>query len=248
MWPRGSGETRRAVVPDVYKGRVTDWGEDALAELRAAAFRGDGGAGVEVLRARPLGPVLQYAGDVLAAAVRQRADDAERLARKCLEELDGRGRPGDAELAAELAAVLGSPRERAALTPAPVDLAALGAALEGDPGEAWVVDLRRGDVLPALDLVDEPAFDPEGSEYDPGRWLGFWPGGPHPRDAADFASAVEDEDLRARLLAAHARDRFAEEVEPVLGRWRFFLEERRRGRARHWLAGQGYRPVPRPFL
>ncbi|MGI5164835.1 hypothetical protein ACQEU3_10820 [Spirillospora sp. CA-253888] len=224
---------------------MTDWGEDALIQLRAAAYRGDGRAGAGVLGAQPLGPVLQYAGDVLVAALRQRVPEAERLARKCLEELDGRGRPGDAELAAELTAALGAPRDRGALTEVPADLGALGTALEGDPGEIWVLDLRRGDLLTPDDLEDEPAFDAHAPEYDAQRWLVFGPTGPHPRDMADFAGSVGDGPLRERLVRAVEEGRFADEAGPVAARWRFFKEERQRGRARHWLAEYGYRPGPR---
>ncbi|WP_433328535.1 hypothetical protein [Spirillospora sp. CA-294931] len=177
---------------------MTDWDEPALARLRAAAYRRDGAAGLDVLRDRPLGPVLQYAGDVLAAAlVRDRAG-AERAARKCLEELDGRGAPGDAELAAELAAALGTARRASDLAEVPVDLGTLGARLGGDGG-AHAVDLRRGDVV-ELDEIDEADADPDG-------WLTFWPDGTAQPGLAD--------------------------------------EERRRGRARAWLARHGYRAGPR---
>jgi hypothetical protein len=45
---------------------VTEWDEEALARLRAAAHTGNGD--VALLGGRPLEPVLQYAGDVLVAA------------------------------------------------------------------------------------------------------------------------------------------------------------------------------------
>ncbi|GAA4092040.1 hypothetical protein [Actinomadura miaoliensis] len=177
---------------------MTGWDEPSLARLRAAAYRWDGAAGMDVLRARPLGPVLQYAGDVLVAALEQDVSGAEAMARKCLEELDGRDLPGDAELADELSAALGAPRGPE-LTRVPVDLGALAAALD-DPGP-HAVDLRTGDVVPA----DEAgASFTDSLEYEPERWLALWgePGG--------------DRD-----------------------------EDRRRGRARRWLAERGCRPGPR---
>ncbi|MEO3822298.1 hypothetical protein [Actinomadura sp. B10D3] len=159
---------------------MAEWDEDALARLRGAAHRGLGDAGV--LRERPLTPVLQYAGDVLVAALAQgrRVRD---LAETCLAELDRRGQPGDAELAAELGAALGA-RPSTGLASLPVDLGAVAAAM--DDG-FQVLDPERGDVLPA----------------DEGNGLPIPPG-----------VLPEGEDAR-------------------------------RGSAREWLAGQGYRPVPR---
>ncbi|MFC6884071.1 MULTISPECIES: hypothetical protein [Actinomadura] len=154
-----------------------DWDAGALRGLRSAVHRRDGAAGLRLIRDRPLAPVLQYAGDALVAALAEGEPDAERYARKCLEELDGRGLPGDAELAADLAAALGAPRPAPALTPVPADLGTLADALEGD-GVAHVLDLARGDVLEPDELEDEPAFDGESEAYDPGRWLMLPPGGP----------------------------------------------------------------------
>lgn len=159
---------------------VTEWGEEALARLRAAAHRGFGDAGL--LRGRPLTPVLQYAGDVLVAALAQ-GRDVRPLALACLDELNERGLPGDAELADELAAALGV-RAPTGLAPLPVDLGAVAAAMEDG---FQVLDPERGDVLPA----DEA----EGLPVPPG-------------------DLPEGEDAR-------------------------------RGAARAWLAGEGFRPAPR---
>ncbi|GAA2144392.1 hypothetical protein [Actinomadura napierensis] len=150
---------------------MTGWDEDALAGLRAAVARGDARAGLAALAGRPLGPVLQYAGDVLAAAVAEGLAGAEAAARKCLAELEERGLPGDAELAAELAAALdGRPSGLDAL---PVDLGAVAQALEAGPADGlWLLDLERGDVLPP----DEPASgEPCGGG---GRYLPIPPEGP----------------------------------------------------------------------
>ncbi|WP_207401278.1 hypothetical protein, partial [Actinomadura roseirufa] len=62
---------------------MTGWDEDALARLRAAAYRHDGAAGLAVLAGRPLGPVLQYAGDVLVAALAAGLEAARPPARAC---------------------------------------------------------------------------------------------------------------------------------------------------------------------
>ncbi|TYB48091.1 hypothetical protein [Actinomadura chibensis] len=144
---------------------MTEWDGESLARLRAAAHRGDGRDGLGALRGRPLAPVLQYAGDVLAFALAEHEPepDAEPLARACLDALEGRGLPGDPELAADLAAALGR-RPAPPLVPLPADLGAVAAALD-DGGS--LLDLERGDVVPA-DEADDPAADPA-EEAD--RWL-----------------------------------------------------------------------------
>ncbi|MFA1548477.1 hypothetical protein [Actinomadura chokoriensis] len=133
---------------------MTEWDEGALARLRAAAHTGDGDAGV--LRGRPLKPVLQYAGDVLLTALANGEAIAE-LARDCMNDLLERGLPGDAELAAELAAALGAcPAEP--LEPLPVDLGAVAAAMdEGD----HILDLERGDVLTGDELTGDVLSEDE---------------------------------------------------------------------------------------
>ncbi|WP_433464284.1 hypothetical protein [Spirillospora sp. CA-128828] len=146
------------------------WGEQDLARLRAAAHRGLGDAGV--LRGLPLPPVLQYAGDVLAAALAQ-GGDVRNLACECLEELNRRRLPGDAELAAELGAAL-EVNAPTGLAPLPVDLGAVAAAM--DDG-FHVLDLERGDVLPEIEgngLPIPPGVLPESEDARRGaarEWL-----------------------------------------------------------------------------
>jgi hypothetical protein len=135
---------------------VTEWDGESLARLRAAAHRGDGRAGLGALRGRPLAPVLQYAGDVLVAALAGHEPGAEPLARACLDALNSRGLPGDAELAADLAAALGT-RPVPPLVPLPADLGAVAAAL--DDGDS-LLDLERGDVVPAEDADDSERWLP----------------------------------------------------------------------------------------
>ncbi|XRQ11431.1 hypothetical protein ACN3XK_11255 [Actinomadura welshii] len=160
---------------------MAEWDGEALARLRAAAHLGDGTAGCEVLRGRPLRPVLQYAGDVLVAALAQGVPGAEELARECAAELRERDAPGDAELAAEIAGDTG-------LAGLPVDLGAVAAAMDAAMADGlYVLDVERGDVLPVGE-ADGPVIPP-----------GVLPEG----------------------------------------------EDARRGAARRWLAGQGYRVVPR---
>ncbi|MGI5206986.1 hypothetical protein ACQEU6_36095 [Spirillospora sp. CA-108201] len=156
---------------------MTGWGEEALARLRAAAHRGVGDAGL--LRGRPLVSVLQYAGDVLVAALAQGRDERS-LALACLDALEERGLPGDVELADELAAALGV-RAPTGLAPLPVDLGAVAAAMQDG---FQVLDPERGDVLPAGEadgLPVSPGVLPEGEDARRGAaraWLagqGFRP-------------------------------------------------------------------------
>jgi hypothetical protein len=179
---------------------VAEWDEDALALLRAAVYRRDGDAGLAVLVGRPLGPVLQYAGDVLVGALERAVRSAPGIARKCVEELEGRGWDGDAELSAELTALLeGTPR---ALTEVPVDLGTLGVVLDADPaGGVQILDLRTGDIDPGSDLGSylgsDLGLDIEMGDEPPHR-LAFWPEGPCPD------SSEERQRGRARRwLAAH---------------------------------------------
>ncbi|MEU5877456.1 hypothetical protein [Spirillospora sp. NPDC047279] len=173
---------------------MTDWDEGALAVLRGAASLRDGAAGVEVLRTRPLEPVLQYAGDVLAAALARRVPEARPLAEKCLQALNARGEAGDAELAAVLAEALGA-GTGAGLTEVPVDLGELAGALSGRLGPGpFVVDLRHGDVLPAGEAESFDAGDPG---YDPDRWVGVTPDGRAP------AGEERERGLARRWLAAY---------------------------------------------
>ncbi|MBO2448279.1 hypothetical protein J4573_14335 [Actinomadura barringtoniae] len=154
--------------------RVIGWDEEALATLRGAANRGLGATGVALLQVRPLGPVLQYAGDVLAVAVEAGVPEAGRLAEDCLRELAERGQPGDKELATELAVALG--RRSTGLRRAPVPLGDLAGALDGRAGSGpHVLDLLRGEVLSIDELDGAPAFDARSQEYDPHRWLVFTP-------------------------------------------------------------------------
>ncbi|RKS76571.1 hypothetical protein BZB76_1927 [Actinomadura pelletieri DSM 43383] len=142
---------------------MAEWDGEALARLRSAVHRGDVDAGLDVLRERPLAPVLQYAGDVAVAAVAQGRIEGTWLAAECRALLAERALPGDEVLAAELAA---PPEHGAALVPLPVDLGAVAAAM--DDG-LHVLDLERGDVLP----LDEVLFDevPDDEPQNAGRWL-----------------------------------------------------------------------------
>ncbi|MFC4910312.1 hypothetical protein [Actinomadura gamaensis] len=231
---------------------MASWDADALSELRAAVFRGDGAAALGVLRNRPLAPVLQFAGDALARALAEGERDAEPLARKCREALESRAAPGDAVLARKLARALGdAPHDGTEIVP--VDLGALAYAMEeGDP--LTILDLRTGDLLTEDELdevneLEEPQElgEPEVLDEDHDRVFKAVHRNASPAydDMHDFAEARPNtpapmQDVRAYEDALAGTDlEFA---------WRLFHEERQRGRARQWLAENGLEPGPKPVL
>jgi hypothetical protein len=224
--------------------------------LRAAVYRGDGPAVVDLLRgAGADDESLQLAGDGLIAAVMQRVDGAAELARDLVVALRQRGWDGDDELAEQLEAQLG--RGLAAVLRAlPVDLEELAGVLEGDPlSVVGRIDVRTGEVWPqpAIDYALETGDEDEDSAGDPERWLPVYGEGSREgyRDMELFIASVEDPGRAERLaIAIRGRctfRRFKDELARWPGeleRWHAFSEERQRGRARSWLAVAGYLALP----
>ncbi|MBV8948849.1 MAG: hypothetical protein JOZ95_25735 [Solirubrobacterales bacterium] len=105
--------------------------EEQRSALRAAVYRGDGPAVVDLLRGVGADDdSLQLAGDGLIAAIMQRVDGAAELAGKLVVGLRQRGWDGDDELADQLEAQPGS-EPAAMLRALPVDLEVLAGILEG---------------------------------------------------------------------------------------------------------------------
>src|ERR1700741_3646851 len=123
--------------------------EEQRSAVRAAVYRGDGRAVVDLLGGVGADDEsLQLAGDGLIAAVMQRVEGAAELARKLVVGLRQRGWDGDDELADELEAQLGS-RAAAMLRALPVDLEELAGILEGDPlSVGGRIDITTGEVWP----------------------------------------------------------------------------------------------------
>ena len=225
--------------------------------LRAAVYRGDGPAVVDVLRGVGADDgSLQLAGDGLIAAVMQRVDGAAELARGLsVVGLRQRGWDGDDELADQLEAQLGS-GTAAMLRALPVDLEELAGILEGDPlSVGGRIDIATGEVWSqaAIEYVLETGEEDEDTSDDPERWLAVHGEGSREsyRDMELFIASVEDAGRAERLAVAirgrGAFRRFKDELARWPGeleRWQALSEERQRGRARSWLAAAGYRVLP----
>jgi hypothetical protein len=238
---------------DARAGLVTEVDRRELTrQLGSAVYRGDGVAVVRLLGTGGEAS-LQLAGDGVAIALTQQVDGARRLAVDCIASLRERDWIGDAELADQLDGLAGT-GPTPLLRPLPVNLEELSEILEGDPLTAGgALDLHTGEVWsrPAVEYAQEDGVDVEAPDFDDAdrfRWVdgdsrdGY-------RDMADFIDTVPDQRLGDRLRDAirgrGAFRRFADtlrrESEDELSRWFEFAGERKRGRARAWLADVGYR-------
>jgi Uncharacterised protein family (UPF0158) len=218
--------------------------DEQRSALRAAVYRGDGPAVVDLL-----GGVgadddsLQLAGDGVIAAVMQRVDGAAELAGKLVVGLRRRGWDGDDELADQLEAQLGS-RPAAMLLALPVDLEELAGILEGDPlSVGGRIDIRTGEVWSqaAIEYVLETGEEDEETADDSERWLAVHGEGSREgyRDMEVFIASVEDPG-RAERLANAIRGR---------GVFRRFKDELARwpGELERWLRPSGPAGADRPF-
>jgi Uncharacterised protein family (UPF0158) len=214
--------------------------EEQRCALRAAVYRGDGRAVVDLLRGVGADDdSLQLAGDGVIAAVMQGVDGAAELARKLVVGLRQRGWDGDDELADQLEAQLGS-RPAAMLRGLPVDLEELAGILEGDPlSVGGRIDIRTGEVWhqAAIDYAVESGEEDEDISDDPERWLAVH--GEGYRDMELFIASVEDPGRAERLAVAiggrGAFRRFKDELvcwPGELERWHAFSEERHHGSRR----------------
>jgi hypothetical protein len=143
------------------------------------------------------------------------------------------------------------------LRPLAVDLEMLAMVLEGDPADSGGrLDLTTGECWPAFTDELEPGSDAEEAD-DPERWLYVPALGSRAgyRDMELFIDGLGDADLADRLrIAISGRGAFRR-FKDVLARdehaWRRyhrFSDERQRGRARAWLAEEGYCPrLPAPL-
>ena len=227
------------------------------AQLRLLLARGDLEGVLDELDNHWPSDALQLAGDGLLRAVIGGASRASDLARRCATELRSREWDGDAELADLLESTLGiGPAPE--LRPIAVDLEELAMVLEGDPVHSGGrIDLRTGEVWPAAAIEyaqDAGELDADDDdEEDDDRWLSVRCQGSRDgyRDMELFAARIGDTDLGSRLERAltgrgvfrRFRDLLAESPRHLQD-WYAFRDERQCGRARSWLASEGYSPIP----
>lgn len=229
---------------------------DRLREFRAAVFTADGQALVSLLRAGPWpGHALQLIGDGLLAALAQDIGGARELAERCVTDLRKRDWEGDEELVAALAARLGV-GPAPSLRSLPVDLDELVDVLEGDAvAGGGRIDLHTGEVWPqaVFEYGIESAEEGEDENLDDDeRWLWVPSEGSRDgyRDMELFVAEVAEPDLADRMTRTlegrGAFRRFKDELSrwpDLQDRWYVYSAERRRGRARAWLASEGITPA-----
>lgn len=227
---------------------------EALTHLRSIVVRGDHAELVSALRQEPWpGDSLQLIGDGFLAAVRDSAEGSADPAQTCVIVLRGRGWEGDRELADALDAAMGS-GPTPMLRPLPVDLEELSMILEGDPVHGGGrIDLRTGQVWAqsAIEYAEEVGEIDEDDD-DPDRWLWVHCEGSHEgyRDMEWFIDGLDDKAFADRLThAISGRGAFRRfkgvlfDRPDLMTRWYAFSNDRQRGRARSWLAMEGYTPT-----
>lgn len=232
------------------------WTIAKLTHLRSLVYRGDAAGLVAALGQEWPADSLQLIGDGLRAAVADGADGAVDLALTCVEALRERGWDGDRELAETLDAALGN-GPTPMLRPLPVDLEELAMILEGDPVHGGGrIDLTTGEVWPqsALEYAEEVG-EIEEDDDDPDRWLWVHCEGSRSgyRDMVWFSDELDDPRLADRLSRAISGSGAFRRFKAVLSdrpdlftRWHAFSGDRQRGRARSWLAVEGYTPIRGP--
>ena len=225
---------------------------EALTRLRSLVVRGDGAGLVAALSRKPWpGDSLQLIGEGVLAVVRGGTDGSAALALDCVSALRERRWDGDRELAEVLEAALGK-GPTPLLRPLPVDLEELSTILEGDAVQGGGrIDLATGQVWPrfALDYAEEVG---EAEDEDPDRWLWVDCEGSRSayQDMVWFIEELDDPNLADRLVRAiSGRGAFRRFKNALSGRpelmtkWFAFSNDRQRGRARSWLAAEGYTPT-----
>jgi hypothetical protein len=224
-----------------------------MGEVRASIATRDAARFLAAVKGRDVDDALQQIAPGVPMALEQRREDAEPVALSIINRLSWRGGDGDQALADDLLAALrGEALNGRVLS---VDLEMLSSAREGDAGLSLggYVDLQTGDVYDEQMLDDDDEID---VEEDPDRWLEFVFHGSRDgwRDMESFAERQHDPGLRERLERAiegkGAFRRFRDLVhdEGVAEQWNVFSTDRKWGRARAFLAGEGIRvgDVPTP--
>jgi hypothetical protein len=229
---------------------MRDVERERLQELRAAVYQRDGAKVVAVLGSEVPVESLQLVGHGLETAIEQKVPGAVSLADRCVVALRERSWAGDDELVTELEVALGRRPPTPGLNVLPVDLDELSALLEGGAGESGgVMDRASGEVWPASAMEYAEETEEQPPDFDDGdHWLYVGPEGPGEgyRDMEDFIFAVSDrgraDQLTIAIAGRGAYRRFKDTIaswSDEEDRWYRFSDERRRGRAREWLAAAG---------
>lgn len=222
-------------------------------QLRAAVATADGETLLSLLQRSWPDHALQLIGDGLLEALGRGVTGAREAAVECVTALGERDWEGDEELATALAGRLGT-GATPLLKPLPVDLEQLADVLEGDPvSGGGRIDLDDGEVwpMPAVEYAIEVG-DEEADEDDSEHWLWVHSEGSRAgyHDMELFTASIEDPDIADGLGRAldgrGAFRRFKDQLArwpDLQSRWYAYSEDRHRGRARAWLAAEGYTPT-----
>jgi Uncharacterised protein family (UPF0158) len=197
---------------------------------------------------------LQELGEAVLSLLEQDRAAAAVSAHALAASLTAREMSGDGELA-ELLLDLAEdrPSERRRIR---ADLDGVADLLEGpaDMGFGGVLDCRTGDAWPAA-VIDDWAGegDPPDPDAAPDLYLFIPNVGSREawEDMRTFATDVDADELRAQLLdAIDGRGAFSrfrrvlERHDSLRARWHAYSAESRTGRAREWLAAEGYAAMP----
>lgn len=200
---------------------------------------------------------MQLLGEGLFAVLANDVEGVAEAGAAVAERLRDRGWAGDNELADQLESRLGTV-PTPMLRPLAVDLEDLAAVLEGDPTEdGGRIDLQTGEVVHdfTFQYLVEIGEESDDEDQDPDRWLEVWREGSRGgyRDMEYFIGTLSDphlaELLRVAIQGRGAFRRFRNvlaRADEEFTRWHVFADERQRGRARAWLADEGYCVVPKP--
>jgi len=217
-------------------------------ELRVAVAAADGARAVAAVAGAVPEGLLQAAVPAAMTVLRAGATAAVPGVDALVVALGDRSWPGDQVAVESLTSVLsGSSTGRAGLV---VDLDELGDVLSDERG--GYLELASGAVWPASVVEDGDMEDLDPDELESDRWL-YVPGDGRDawRDMASFADQVPDararEDLQVAVDGKGAFRRFQAALDRQEANrvdWRVWSSERRMGRAREWLADEGYDPIP----
>lgn len=196
---------------------------------------------------------LQVLGEAVLVVATTQQKEIVPAARRCTAELRDRGWAGDAELADQLDGAFGW-GPASTLRPLAVGLDELAEVLEGDMTQGGGrIELGTGEVWPEVVFENSDDMDDDEDEDDD-RWLYVSCEGSRQayRDMQIFIGDIAGDPLADRLdTAIQGRGAFRrfhdalERSDERLTQWHGFSDERLRGRAREWLAGEGYAAVPK---